>query len=110
MPRSKRRCCCSRFESRPPSCEAVCQINRGGSFSSVRTFQARERFFLNLDSHAQESRWNGSRIFIRAFVVLLEQSFQFLLQFIGFAIFFRGVEGVHCWPVISTEIIDEGGG
>jgi len=24
--------------------------------------------------------------------------------------FFRGVEGVHCWPVISTEIIDEGGG
>src|SRR3954471_20481283 len=65
---------------------------------------------LSLNRDTQERRGNGCSILTSAFILGVEQSFQFVLQIAGAAIFFGGFERVHRWSVVRPEFMDELGG
>src|SRR3954447_10285377 len=65
---------------------------------------------LPLNRDTQERRGNGCSILAAAFILGVEQRFQFVLQIAGAAIFFGGFERIHRWSVVRPEFMEEFGG
>jgi hypothetical protein len=59
------------------------------------------------NSNAQERRRNGGGVVVRAFVLAVEQTFQFRLQITGSTVLFSSLERIHGWPIIFSECINE---
>src|SRR5204862_2581075 len=64
----------------------------------------------NLDGYAQKRCRNCGGLLVWASVLAHEQGFQLLLELSGPAVLFCSLEGIHCRPVISAEILHDRGG
>src|SRR5580692_5248107 len=62
---------------------------------------------LSRDGNSQERRRNRGGILAWAFVLTVEQDFQFLLQIIRPAVLFGRFKGIHGWPIIFSESLKE---